>query len=330
MNRRDFLKTGAAATGVAAMTGLGARPAAAQESPGTITIGHLIGICMSPLFYADVQGYFKEEGLNVQLKWMQNAGDNITAVASGAIPIGHVPFTNAYVAASKGAPVKVIGGSGAGGLVVIAQKASGVKSIADLKKKVGTEFTVGSQRVNTLELTLYRMLVNNGMSYDDFKMVWFTDLFAMAAAFEQGRVDVVTHVEPYSTMLVDKHGGVPLATNLDVWGKGAPDCVVTAHADFVKKYPQTTRKYLRALLKADHAIKADLPKAVEVLDRAKYYKVDGPTLRAALPRQLPQVDLLESSRGMEAAIADMVTLKYLSKMPENVTDFAALKDVVRG
>jgi ABC-type nitrate/sulfonate/bicarbonate transport system substrate-binding protein len=152
----------------------------------------------------------------------------------------------------------------------------------------------------------------------------------MAAAFQQGKVDVVTHVEPYSTQLVDKFGGVPLATSLDVWGKTSPDCVITAHADFVKKYPQTTRKYLRALLKADRAIKADLAKAADILDKAKYYKVDGPTLRAALPRQLPQIDLLEGVKGMELAIGDMVTLKYLSKMPEGVVDFSALKDVVRG
>src|SRR5262245_60284548 len=247
MNRREFLKTGAAAAGVSAVAGVAPRAAhAADESPGTITIGHLIGICMSPLFYADTMGYFKDEGLDVQLKWMQNAGDNITAVSSGAIPIGHVPFTNTYVAASKGAPVKIIGGSGAGGLVVIAQRATGLKTIEDLKKKKGSDLTIGSQRVNTLELTLYRNLLNHGLSYDDFKMVWFTDLFAMAAAFQQGKVDVVTHVEPYSTQLVDKFGGVSLATSLDVWGKTSPDCVITAHPDFVKKYPPTTRKDFRA------------------------------------------------------------------------------------
>jgi len=123
---------------------------------------------------------------------------------------------------------------------------------------------------------------------------------------------------------------VSLATSLDVWGKHSPDCVITTHADFVKKYPQTTRKYLRALLKADRAIKADLPKAVEILDKAKYYKVDGPTLRAALPRQLPQVDLLDGVKGMELAVSDMVTLKYLAKVPDNVVDFSALQDVVRG
>lgn len=334
MNRRAFLRSSIrssilAGTGVAAGSVLGAARTARAESPGTITAGHLVGICMSPLFYADAMGLFREEGLDVKLKWMPNPGDSITALASGAVQFIHNPFTNSYVAASKGAPVKIIAGSGAGGLVVIAQKATGLRTMADLKKKVGTEFTVGSQRVNTLELTFYRNLVSHGMKYDDFRMVWFTDHFAMASAFQAGKVDLVTHVEPYATMLVDKHGGVPLATNIDAWGKNAPDCVVSVHADFTRKYPETTRKYLRAVLKADRAIKADTAKAVEILDRGKYYKVDGPTLRAALPRQMPQIDLLDAARGMELAISDMVTLRYLTRVPEGVLDFAALRDVLR-
>lgn len=331
MNRREFLKSSAiAATGVVATTTFPTVKARAQESPGLITAGHLVGICMSPLFYADAMGFFKDEGLNVQLKWMPNPGDSITALASGAVQLIHNPFTNAYVAASKGAPVKIIAGSGAGGLVVIAQKATGLKMMADLKKKAGTEFTVGSQRVNTLELTFYRNLINQGMKYDDFKMVWFTDHFAMAAAFQAGKIDLVTHVEPYATMLVDKYGGVPLADNITAWGKNAPDCVITANTDFIKKYPDATRRYLRAVLKADRAIKADLAKAVEILDQGKYYKVDTPTLRAALPRQMPQIDLLDAAKGMELAISDMVTLRYLSKVPQGVVDFTALKEVLRG
>ena len=50
-----------------------------------------------------------------------------------------------------------------------------------------------------------------------------------------------------------------------------------------------------------------MPKAVEVLDAAKYYRVDKATLAAALPRQMPQVDITKGGdKGMEIAIADMV------------------------
>ncbi len=168
------------------------------------------------------------------------------------------------------------------------------------------------------------------MKYDDFKMVWFTDNFALASAFQAGKIEVVTHVEPYSTQLVDQFGGVPLATNIEAWGKDAPDCVVSMREDFIKKYPDTTRRYLRAILKADRAIKADMAKAVEVLDKGKYYKVDADTLRRALPRQLPQVDLSDGAKAMEVAAADMLTLRYLTKLPEGVTDFGLLKEVLRG
>jgi ABC-type nitrate/sulfonate/bicarbonate transport system substrate-binding protein len=99
-------------------------------------------------------------------------------------------------------------------------------------------------RLNTFELTTYRVLVNNGLKYEDFQMVWFNDVLSMAAAFESKAVDLVTHVEPFSTRLVDKLGGVPIASNQDVWGKDGPDCVTNARVDFIAQYPDATKKTL--------------------------------------------------------------------------------------
>ena len=48
MKRRDFLKTTAAA-GAAAF---GAPFVARGQGLETVNVGHLVGICMSPLFYA--------------------------------------------------------------------------------------------------------------------------------------------------------------------------------------------------------------------------------------------------------------------------------------
>ena len=327
MQRRDFLKTSAALAGAAALPAAG--PARAQ-APDAIRVGHLVGICMSPLFYADAMGYFKDEGLKVELKHMPNPGDGLAALTAGATHIAHVPFTNAIVAAHNGAPVKVIAGSGAGGIFLIAQGSSGIKTIDDLKKAKGKGLKIGTMRLNTFELTTYRVLVNNGLKYEDFQMVWFNDVLSMAAAFESKSVDLVTHVEPFSTRLVDKLGGVPLASNRDVWGKDGPDCVTNARADFIAQYPDATKKYLRALLKADAAIKADMPKAVDILDKGKYYRVDRETLAAALPRQTPQIDLTKGGdKGMEIAIADMVTLGYLKKSPDAM-DFRLLRETLKG
>ena len=135
--------------------------------------------------------------------------------------------------------------------------------------------------------------------------------------------------ESFATNLVDKMGGVPIASNLETWGKDGPDCVTNARQDFIASYPDATRRYLKVLLKADRAIRADMPAAVEVLDKGKYYRVDKATLAASLPRQLPQVDLTRGGdKGMEVAINDMLTLGYLKKVPE-VLDLRLLRETLK-
>jgi NitT/TauT family transport system substrate-binding protein len=330
MQRRHFLQTTAAVAGAASMGTSTALHAQAVSQPELITVGHLVGICMSPLFYAHATGLFKEEGLNVELKFMPNPGDGLTALVSGAVQVVHIPFTNTVVGVQNGAPVRTIAGSGAGGIFLIAQAATGIKTMADLKAaRGGKRLKLGTMRLNTFELMTYRALVNNGMAYSDFDMVWFNDVLSMAAAFEAKAVDLVTHVEPFATKLVDQLGGTPLASNLETWGADGPDCVTNARQDFIARYPDATRRYLRALLKADRAIRADMPRAVEVLDKAKYYRVDKATLRASLPRQLPQVDLTRGGdKGMEVAIADMRTLGYLKSIPE-VMDLRLLREALK-
>jgi ABC-type nitrate/sulfonate/bicarbonate transport system substrate-binding protein len=329
MKRRQFLKSSAVIAGSASLglPGLGR----AQAMPEVVQVGHLVGICMSPLFYAHATGLFQAEGLNkVELKFMPNPGDALTALTGGAQHIVHIPFTNTIVAANNGAPVRIIGGSGAGGLFLIAQGSTGIKSMDDLKKARGKNLKIGAMRLNTFELMLYRVLANAGLKYDDFDMVWFNDVLSMAAAFEAKAVNLVTHVEPFATRMVDKMGGVPIASNLDVWGRDGPDCVTNARSDFIEKYPDATRRYLRALLKADAAIKADREKAVDILDKGKYYRVDRDTLRAALPRQMPQVDLTRGGEdGMRIAIKDMTTLGYIKQVPATLIDLRFLREAMK-
>jgi ABC-type nitrate/sulfonate/bicarbonate transport system substrate-binding protein len=325
MRRRDFLTTTAAAAAAISAPFV----ARAQESaPDVINVGHLVGICMSPLFYAHAQGYFKDEGLNVALKFMPNPGDAITALVSNAMDVIHNPFTNGFVAAGQGAPIRIIAGSGAGGLFLIAQKDSGIRSMTDLAAAKGKGLKIGTVRFNTFEMTLYRNLLKHNLAYSDFNIVWFNDTLSLASAFEAKAIDLVTHVEPFATRMIDQLGGAPLASSLDVWGPHGPDCVTKTSTRFLEKHPTALRRYIKVLLRADAAIKADMPKAVEILDAAKYYRVDKATLAAALPRQMPQVDITQGgAQGMEIAVADMVKLGYLKTAPQ-IIDTTLLKQAL--
>ena len=325
MKRRDFLKTTALAAGAAA---LGAPMVARAQALEVINVGHLVGICMSPLFYAQAQNMFKDEGLKVEMKFMPNPGDALTALNSGAMDIIHNPFTNAFVAAGQGAPVRIIAGSGAGGLFLVAQKETGIKSMTDLAAQKGKGLKIGTVRFNTFEMTLYRALVKANLQYSDFNIIWFNDTLALAAAFESKALDLATHVEPFATKLIDQLGGVPIASSLDAWGPHGPDCVVNTTASYLEKKPDAIKRYLKTLLKADAAIKADMPKAVDVLDAAKFYRVNKETLAAALPRQMPQVDITKGGdKGMEIAVADMVQLGYLKTAPQ-IIDTTLLKQAL--
>ena len=200
--------------------------------------------------------------------------------------------------------------------------------MADLVAAKGKGLKIGTQRLNTFELTLYRNLLQNGVGYSDYEIVWFGDTLSMAAAFESKAVDVVTHVEPFATRLVDQAGGVPIASSLDVWGPHGPDCVTNTTVRFLERHPEAVRRYLKAILRADAAIKADRAKAVEILDAGKYYRVDKTILAAALPRQMPQVDITKGGdKGMEIAIGDMVTLGYLKSVPP-IIDTTLLRQVL--
>src|SRR5258708_17792622 len=126
MKRRDFLKRSAAVASVAAV---GAPFVARTQELDTVNVGHLVGICMSPLFYAKAREYFKEEGLNVQMKFMPNPGDALTALNSGAMDIIHNPFTNSFIAAGPGAPVRNIPGRGPGGLFLVRPKETADKNM---------------------------------------------------------------------------------------------------------------------------------------------------------------------------------------------------------
>jgi len=128
--------------------------------------------------------------------------------------------------------------------------------------------------------------------------------------------------------MIDQLGGTPIASSLDAWGPHGPDCVTNTTARYLEAKPDVIKRYLKAILRADAAIKADLPKAVEVLDAAKFYRVNKETLAAALPRQMPQVDITKGGdKGMEIAVADMVQLGYLKSNPQ-IIDTTLLKQVL--
>lgn len=299
------------------------------SSVGTIHAGHLVGVCAASLVVASKQDYFKDEGLDVQLQWTPNPGDAIAQLEANAIQFWNGSYTAVYRGAEQGAKLKIVAGAGIEGVCVLARKDSGIKTMDDLAARRGKGLKIGTQRLNTIELTMFGALADKGLSYSDFDVKFFPDHFSMSTAFVNGDIDIVSHIEPYASQLIDEQGAIVLAKSSSVWGTGSAECVTSVRSDFLEKHPEVVKSYIRALLRADSFIKANREKALDIMEASKIWKVNRAQLTSALASQPPGVDLTKNSKSMERGISDMLKLGYLKHKPDGVVDLSVLEQVVK-
>lgn len=285
---------------------------------GKIKVGHLVALDMAPMFIAKEAGFFKENGLEVETVFFPNPGDNNVALTGNSIQFSINAFTLPHLANNSGVPMRIICSAGGLGMMqVVIQGEIGIdngKALQDwVKANPGKKLKVGSLQGDMLEVILYKYFEQYGLKYDDFEMIWFNDLLAMVQAFETKQIDILSHIKPYSTMLIAKHGAKVLTNNDEVWGEGAPSCTVQVMSDFLEKYPETVKAYLRSVQMGFQLSVDDPERAVDLLVKGNYYKVDRDVLLYAFKNQPKKVVLQPNLDAMKAVIDDMVKLGYIKK-----------------
>ncbi len=304
----------------------GQKPTTPSSSGGTYTVArctHSIGLCNLPLFIAAEEDLGKDLGVKFDLVNIPNWGDHPAAIASGRVDFSVTPFTNVMTAFANGADIKVVAGSGINGLFLVGKPE--IASIADLKGK-----KVGTFQSDTLEMLLYTALQENGLSYKDLEVVYFTSGAEMMDAFATGRVQAITHVEPYATQAVQKFGGKKLASGKDIWKGDHPDCVLTVSGKVLKENPTLVKGVIHAMLRAQLRIETDREGTVKEA-HGKYYKADLADVIMASEAQPPGVDIRANLPFMTARFHDLQKLNYVKsdKGEDGLIDLTLLKEVVK-
>jgi len=186
-----------AVAGLAVLSGFVTTAVAADK----ITVGALRFTSHSPTFIAYEKGYFKAEGLDVELKFFQAAQPIAVAIASGDIDFGVTALSGGfYSLADKGA-LKVIGGlmaekKGAPGNMILASNKAydaGLKTPADLKGKSWAMTQQGS----SFHYMAGIIAQNNGFAVTDMKLKPLQKVGSMIGALKSGQVDamaIVPHI----------------------------------------------------------------------------------------------------------------------------------------
>jgi NitT/TauT family transport system substrate-binding protein len=219
-------------------------PTKLDHGASTTWFGHV------PLMVAIDRGYFKEVGLDVELKPIVKSSDRMLALTQGGIQWTNTGVLSVIVEMAKGNDsfywfANVDDSPGAEGLVV----QPGIDGIKALKgKKVAVTLNSGA------EITLYYLLKEAGLAPTDVRVVPMA-ANEMVAAFANKNIDAYCVWEPaFSDGQKAVPGSKVLATDKDtpIYRKfktaSAPD-VVVIRKDVVDKHPETAKKLIAAYFK---------------------------------------------------------------------------------
>ncbi|MCC2652210.1 MAG: transporter substrate-binding protein, partial [Microvirga sp.] len=200
MERRTFLiGTGA----VALSTGL-SRSALAQTKPEkskvTLGVGGKPLLYYLPLTIAERKGFFKDEGLEVEINDFGGGAKSLQALIGGSVDIVTGAYEHTIRMQAKGQDVRAITELGRFPAIVIAakkDKAGQIKSAADFK---GLKIGVTAPGSSTA-LTAQYAMVKAGLKPTDAAFIGVGSGASAVAAMQKGEIDVISHLDPVISKL---------------------------------------------------------------------------------------------------------------------------------
>ena len=135
----------------------------------------------------------------------------------------------------------------------------------------------------------------------------------MPATLEAGTIYGYCVGEPWNQQAVFKGIGVPVITDYEIW-KNNPEKVFGLNQEFTEKYPNTTVRLVKALLRAaqwlDEKDNANRPEAVEILSRSEYVGADYDVIANSM------TGTFEYEKGDKREIPDFnVFFRYFATYP---------------
>ncbi|WP_020559809.1 CmpA/NrtA family ABC transporter substrate-binding protein [Thiofilum flexile] len=273
---------------------------------------------MAPLAIAYEKGFFEDEGLYVTLEAQANWKVLLDGVIDGQLDGAHM-LAGQPLAATIGFGTKAhivtpfsmdLNGNGItvsntiweqmkpnipmqDGKPVHPIKADALKPIVEKYKAEGKPFNMGMVfPVSTHNYELRYWLAAGGIHpgfYDpkngDIKgqlkadaLLSVTPPPQMPATLEAGTIYGYCVGEPWNQQAVFKGIGVPVITDYEIW-KDNPEKVFGLTDEFTKKYPNTTARIVKALIRAGHWLdennNANRAEAVKILAKSEYVGADA-------------------------------------------------------
>ncbi|WP_256758891.1 ABC transporter substrate-binding protein [Cohnella sp. WQ 127256] len=234
------------------------------------------GTCEAPIYAAVEKGFFKEEGLDVELVQMDFETLK-SGISSGKVD-GTVGNFAWFKPIEQGLDVKVTGGLHAGCIQLVTLKDSGITSIKDLKgKKIGVDVIGGGPQI-TLAITLKQ----NGIETTDVDWRAYPSQ-QLATAAEKGEIDAFIVWDPAAQQALDTGKYLRLLSNgHDEPFKSGYCCYSVISGAVTKNDPEKAAAITRALLKSAEWVGKNAAETAKIETDKKYVSADAATNESLL------------------------------------------------
>lgn len=294
MKRREFmLLSGAVAAGLA-MPSI----ARAQGRPKVLISQASEGFLYLPLYLARAGGMFETAGIDVETMPIKGGGGTMAGLVGGDVQAAYTSALQVPVARTNGVPVTAFAAT------VTRFQADLVVSKALLDKAGVGENDPIEARLKALKGSTIGVINHTGgpahilrflAEYagldprNDMVLSPVGDSAATIAAYGQGRIDGVIYSPPTSTIALQKHGGVLLASmsrgDYPPMADFLYGALIGTQA-WLDSNPEAAQALVTAIARAEKALHED-PKSASAAMRPYLKGIDDATFDAAFDLNLP-------------------------------------------
>ena len=277
---KSLLRTFAAA--LAAAIAFTAAAQAPEKKKITIAVGGKSLFYYLPLTVAERKGFFKDEGLEVEIPDFPGGAKALQALVGGSADLVSGAYEHTINMAAKKQPIKAVVLQAKYSSIVLllpkdkAAKYRGAKDLKGLKVGVTAPGSSTNMFVNNL-------LAKEGLKPTDVSIVGVGVGAGAVAAMEKGEIDALSNLDPVITQLETTGKFVAVADSRtekgmkDIYGGDYMASVIYVTDEFIRKNPNTVQAVVNAMVRADKWIAKATPQQIVDL-MPNEYKAGNPTL----------------------------------------------------
>lgn len=244
-------------------------------------------IFYAPMYVAIEEGYFEDEGIDLELVCGFGADKVMTAVLSGEADIGFMGSESSIYTYNEGANDYVVNFAQltqrAGNFLVAREQSSDFKW-EDLK---GTS-VLGGRKGGMPQMVFEYILKQNGMDpAADLDINQNIDFGSTAAAFSEGQGDYTVEFEPHATALEQAGKGYVVASLGEDSGY-VPYTAFSAKGSYIEKNPETIQSFTNALQKGMDYVQSHSPAEIATIIAPQFEETDLTTITTIVERYYNQ------------------------------------------